>query len=217
MKKRYIEAAIFDLDGTLVDSKKDIINSINYILRTLGLKEKPGDLIQSYIGLGRDKLIADALGHEVSPEAVAKANEIFDKHYNAHMFDHTRLFPGVPDILEYLKNKTLMIVTNKSRSLAVATLKHFNIDKYFRKIVGGDDQNCRKPDSCPINHLLESINVPPDKAIIVGDSDIDIKAGRLAGILTCGLTYGIGRIEDIKKANPDYILDDIHALKNIIY
>jgi 2-phosphoglycolate phosphatase len=217
MEKIYIEAAIFDLDGTLVDSKKDIIDAINYILKMLGLEEKPDDLIQSYIGMGRDKLIADALGHEVSPEVVAKANENFDKHYSAHMFDHTKLFPGVTDVLEYLKDKTLMVVTNKSHAFAISTLKHFKIDKYFSKVIGGDDQNCRKPDSCPINHLLDGINVPPDRAIIIGDSDIDIKAGRLAGIRTCGLTYGIGRVEDIKKAKPDYILDDIRALRDIVY
>lgn len=217
MEKKYIAVAIFDLDGTLVDSKKDIIDSVNYILRTLGFKEKPGDLIQSYIGLGRDKLISDSLGHMASPEMIKKANDIYDKYYRIHMYDHTKLFPGVPEILEYLRGKTLMVVTNKSRDLTVDTLKHFKIDKYFSEVIGGDDKNCRKPDGCPINHILEGINVPPDKAIIVGDSEIDITAGKLAGILTCGLTYGIGRAESIKKAKPDYLLDDIRALKDIVY
>ncbi|MBU4377107.1 MAG: HAD-IA family hydrolase [Candidatus Omnitrophica bacterium] len=217
MAKKYIKAAIFDLDGTLIDSKKDIIDSINYILKALGFKERPDDIIQRYIGRGRDKLIEDSLGREATPEMVDKANTAFNEFYRAHMFDHTKLFPGVLDILEYLKDKTLMLVTNKDRDLAVATLKRFNIDKYFSKVMGGEDQNCRKPHSCPISSLLEGIDVLPHQAMIIGDSEIDIKAGKIAGILTCGLTWGIGSRESIEAVKPDYILGDMRQLKEIIY
>lgn len=214
--KKYIKTAIFDLDGTLVDSKKDIVDAINHILTEMGLKKRPDDIIQGYIGRGRDKLIADSLGHEASPEMVEKANKVFSEHYRAHMFDHTMLYPGVLEVLEYLKDKTLMVISNKDHSLVVKTLEHFNIDKYFSKVMGGDDQNCRKPDSCPINSLLDNAGTLTHEAIIIGDSEIDIKAGKLAGILTCALTCGIGRIENIKKENPDYVLSDIRELKNII-
>lgn len=217
MVKKYIEAAIFDLDGTLVDSKKDIIMSVNYMLKALGIKEKPEKVIQSYIGIGRDKLISDALGHNATPKIVENGTAIFEKHYARHMFDTTQLFPGVREILDYLKDKKLMIVTNKNHAPSVKTLKHFGVDRYFSKVIGGDDKNCRKPDGCPIRNLIMEEGIPLDRAIMIGDSDIDIKAGKIAGIATCGLTYGIGLIADIKKASPDYILDDIRQLKNIIY
>lgn len=217
MIKRHIQAAIFDLDGTLVDSKKDIITSVNYMLKTLGLKEKSEDIIRSYIGIGRDRLISDALGRDAAPEIIKKATGIFERHYSAHMFDTTRLFPGVTEILDYLKGRKLMIVTNKNHAPTMKTLKYFSIDKYFRKVIGGDDKNCRKPDGCPIRNLMNEEDVPLDEAIMIGDSDIDVKAGKIAGIITCGLTCGIGRIADIKKANPDYILSDIRQLKDIIY
>ena len=217
MRKRHIKAAIFDLDGTLIDSKKDIIDSTNYMLRKLGLGEKTDEAIRGYIGLGRERLITDALGKGVAPEMVNKAENIFIKYYGEHMFDNTRLFPGVLDVLEYLKDKKLMIVTNKIRSLTVQTLKRFHIGKYFDRVVGGDDANCRKPNACPINNLVAELDIPKNEAIIIGDSDIDIKSGKLAGILTCGLTYGIGKMEDIENTKPDYILDDIRKLKEIIY
>ena len=199
-----------------MDSKQDIISAVNYMLKAIGLENKPGDVIQDYIGLGKDRLVLDSLGRGATPDMVKKALKIFDEYYREHMLDHTRLFPGVIEVLEYLRNKQLMIVTNKSHDLSVQTLKHFGIDKYFNKVFGGDDLNCRKPTGCPIGKLLSEIKVPRDKAIIIGDSDIDVKAGKLAGILTCGLTYGIGRKRDLEKEKPDYILDDIRKLKDII-
>ncbi len=217
MGKHYIKVAIFDLDGTLIDSKKDIIGSLNYVLKELGLPEKPPEVVRGYIGLGRDRFISDGLGHTAAPEMVKKANDIFNKYYPEHMLDTTCLFPGVLEILEYLKDKILVIITNKNRDITVQTLSHFNIEKYFYKVTGGDDVNCRKPDPCQINNLLKEVDAPKGEAIMIGDSDIDIKSGKAAGIITCGLTYGIGRKEDIEKAKPDYIFDDIRKLKEIIY
>ncbi len=217
MNKRYVKTVIFDLDGTLIDSLKDIIGSMNYTLRKLGLEEKTPEVIRGYIGLGRGKFISDALGHKATPEMVDKTNEIFGKYYAEHMLDTTRLFPGVLEVLEYLKDKTLMMVTNKNRDITLQTLEHFKIDKYFYKVIGGDDANCRKPAACPIKNLIREVKAPESEAIMVGDSGIDVKSGKLAGILTCGLTCGIGRKEDIEKAGPDYMLDDIRKLKEIIY
>ena len=217
MQKRYVRTAIFDLDGTLIDSLKDIVFSLNYTLKTLGLEEKSFEAVRGYIGLGRGRFISDALGHVASQEMIDRTNDIFGEHYQKHMFDSTRLYSGVLEILDYLKDKTMMILTNKNRDLTLETLKRFNIEKYFKKVVGGDDFNCRKPAGCPIINLINEIKVPKNEAIMIGDSDIDVKSGNLAGIITCGLSYGIGKKEDVEKANPDYMLDDIRKLKDIIY
>lgn len=216
MEKIYVKTVIFDLDGTLIDSKRDIIDSLNAILTQMGLEAKAPEVIRGYIGLGRDKLVSDALGRSATPAMVDKANQVFEEYYRKHMFDNTRPFDGVIDVLEYLRDKELMIVTNKASDLTIETLKRFNIEKYFNKVVGGEHMNCRKPDPCPINNFLSGTNIRKNEAIMVGDSDIDVKTGKLAGILTCGMTYGIGRREDIEKAEPDYILDDIRKLKDIV-
>ncbi len=217
MQKRYVRTAIFDLDGTLIDSLKDIVISLNYTLKTLGLEEKSSKAVREYIGLGRGRFISDALGHAATQEMIDKTNDIFGEHYQKHMFDSTRLYPGVLEILDYLKDKTLMIITNKNRDLTLETLKHFNIEKYFKRVIGGDDVNYRKPTARPIIDLISEIKASKNEAIMIGDSDIDVKSGKLAGIITCGLSYGIGKKEDVEKANPDYMLDDIRKLKDIIY
>ncbi|MCD5383486.1 HAD-IA family hydrolase [candidate division WOR-3 bacterium] len=88
--------------------------------------------------------------------------------------------------------------------------------KYFEDIVGGDDIGCAKPSPCPLDKIIHSLNINKGEAIIVGDMDIDILAGRKADIITCAVTYGIGKKEDIIKANPDFIIDDIMKLKDIM-
>ncbi len=216
MRKRYIQTAFFDLDGTLIDSGKDIIDAINWTLKKLGLEERPYEDICRYIGYGRQPLISGVLGSYATAELTERASDIFAKRYRAHMFDNTRLFPGVLDLLNYLKDKKLMIATNKNRGLTLKTLAHFGIDKYFQRVAGGDNADCRKPDSCQIVSLLAEVKTPRQEAIMIGDSDIDIKSGKMACIVTCGLTYGIGRREDLERARPDYLLDNIFSLKEVV-
>ncbi len=209
-----IELIIFDLDGTLVDSKEGITKGVNFALREVGLKEKSTSEIASYIGTGVDDLISKSLGAG-NEQLFERTKSIFEN-YRLDAPDRSFLYPGVKEILEYFKNKRKAIVTNRKHAFALPTLKNLGISDYFEGIFGADDVACRKPSPCPLDSAMAKFNADKHKTMIVGDMDIDISAGKRAGIITCGVTYGIGKKEDILKAQPDFVLDNILELKNII-
>lgn len=206
---------IFDLDGTLVDSREDIAGAVNFTLENLGLKEKSIGEISSYIGRGVEDLIRKSLGKR-QDVLFKKAISIFEEYYRKHSTDNTTLYPHVKEILEHFKNKKKVIITNRNYEFALLTMKDLGIYGYFEEVLGGDDTGCVKPSSCPLDKIMHHLNMNKEKTIIVGDMDIDILAGKRSGIISCAVTYGIGRREDITKAKPDFIIDDIIKLKNII-
>jgi phosphoglycolate phosphatase len=212
---RPADLIIFDLDGTLVDSRQDIANAVNFTLREVGLSEKSPGQISSYIGMGVEDLIRKSLGNKQN-SSLKRALPIFEQYYRKHCTDNSTLYPGVEEILNFFKHKKKAIITNRNREFAVATLKAIGIYDYFEDIIGGDDTNCMKPSSCPLDKFLYGLDINKDRTIIVGDMDIDILAGKRAGIITCGVTYGIGKREDITKAKPDFIIDRIIELEEII-
>jgi len=210
-----VDLIIFDLDGTLVDSKKDIANSVNFALRHMGLKEKSVDKIASYIGGGVEQLIKKALNSSQS-SLFKKTLSMFIDYYGRHHTDDSELYPRVKEILEYFKQKKKVIITNRKYEFAELTLKALGIRNYFENIIGGDNVGCIKPSSCPLDKTMTQFKTDKEKVIIIGDMHIDVIAGKNAGITTCAVTYGIGKKEDILKAHPDYIIDDIIELKEII-
>ncbi len=213
--KRGIQFIIFDLDGTLVDSKNDIIQAVNFTLRKIGVEERKSHEISSYIGTGVHDLLKKSLGGK-KDLFFEKALSVFQEYFSTHYADTSILYPNVKKILNYFKDKKKVIVTNRNHQFAVLTLKALGIYKYFIDVVGGDDVECSKPNACPLNKALSKFKVKKEKAIIVGDMDLDVLAGKEAGILTCAVTYGLGKKEDIVKADPDYIIDDIIELKKVI-
>jgi phosphoglycolate phosphatase len=213
--KKNVDLIIFDLDGTLIDSKVDIISSVNHMLRALGLNQRNPVEIMGFIGKGVRQLIIDSLG-ERDLDKAPQAIKIYKDIYRVHMFDTTTLYPGVREALEYFKNAKKVIMSNKSVEFTQVALERFGIEKYFLKVFGGDDENCRKPSACPLINVMREFSVQPKRAIIVGDSNLDIQAGRNAGILTCGVTYGIGKKEDVVTEKPDFIIDNIGRLKDIL-
>lgn len=214
MKKK-IDLIIFDLDGTLIDSKADIVNSVNHMLSALGLPERNSGEIAGFIGKGVRQLMLDCLGAGHS-DRLNEATAIYKDIYRAHMFDTTTLYPNVAETLRIFKDKKKTIVSNKSAEFVRLALERFGIERYFLKILGGDDENYRKPNPLPLINLIKEFNAAKEKTIIVGDSPLDVESGRAAGILTCGVTYGIGRKEEVTAARPDFIIDDIGKLKGAI-
>ena len=212
---QYVKLIIFDLDGTLIDSRQDIANAVNFALRKVGLKEKGISEITSYIGTGVGDLILKSVGQEASP-LFKQALFYFEGYYRQHFADNSILYPGAKEILSYFENKRKVVITNKNYEFAMLSLKQAGIYSYFEDILGGDDTSCMKPSSCPLDKSIHRLDINKEKTIIVGDMDIDILAGKSAGIITCAVTYGIGKIEDIVKANPDYIIDSLLQLKEII-
>lgn len=210
-----IDTIIFDLDGTLVDSRKDIVMAVNFTLRKLGLPEKPPEVVVSYIGLGIRDLIKKSLGEE-KRRLVDEALKIFTQYFRKHSADESRLYPHVKETLDYFRNKRKVVITNRNKESAYITLKKLGVINYFQEIFGGDDEDCIKPSACPLDRVCSKLGVDKNKIIMVGDMDIDIKAGKEFDVKTCWVTYGLGKREDIEKVVPDYVIDDIIELKKII-
>jgi len=214
MKKK-VDLIIFDFDGTLVNSQADIINSVNKMLLALGLPGKRPEEIAGFIGTGLKQLIIDVLG-EASASKLKEAVKLYKDIYRKHMFDNTAMYPGVMEALEYFKDKKKIVISNKSKEFIELSLKKFKIEKFFIKVSGGDDDNCRKPSACPIIKVMKEFKVKQSETIIVGDSFLDIQTGINAGIFTCGVTCGIGKKEDILALKPDFVIDRISKLKDIL-
>jgi len=210
-----VDLIVFDLDGTLVDSCESISDAVNDMLMKLRLQKKPKEEIRGYIGTGVTDLIKKSLG-EGHIDLLDKGLSIFAEYYNNHPTENSRLYPGAKEVLDYFKNKIKLIITNRNLDSARLILKKFGIYNYFEEIMGGDDPSCAKPNACPLNNVMSKLDINKDRAIMVGDMDIDVLAGKAAGITTCAVTYGIGKKEDIIKINPDYLIDNISRLKAII-
>jgi len=212
---KLIDLIVFDLDGTLVDSKDDVADAINFVLKELGLLERGRQEVISFIGRGREELIRSSLG-EGNDHLVKEASKIFSEYYKEHCLDKTKLYPKTREILDYFANKTKIIVTNRNYESAIHLLKKLDIYSFFIDVIGGDDSNCKKPSTCVMQMVLDKYKTNKEKAIIVGDMDIDILTGKNIGICTCAVTYVIGDKESILKSKPDYVIDDIVKLKDII-
>ena len=215
-----ISVIFFDVDGTLVDSRKDIVKAINYTLRRLGLPRKPAREIVSYVGTGVRDLVEKSLRNGKAAR-VDKAVKIFSAYYTKHSADFSKLYPHVKEILVYLKDKRKFILTNRYKDFADATLRELEIRRYFEDIIGGDDEDCKKPSACVLEKVLSKLKIDRRKAMIVGDMAIDIETGKNSGVKTCWVTYGLGRRKDFPargkaRLKPDYIIDDLIELEGII-
>ncbi len=208
-----IRKIIFDVDGTLIDSKLDIINSQLYMLQYYGFSNVPANEIEPFYGKPVHELMAmylPAEKHYLLPEAV----EIYRSHYRDHWFDTTTLFS---DVKETLKELTALgfqcaTATTKSTHSTQTILEHFEIARYFVQIQGTDEGMLYKPDPFIINKILQNQNWNFIETIIIGDSLSDIQAGKSAGIKTCGVTYGAATNEEISKLNPDFLIHNFSEI-----
>ncbi|EMT39283.1 HAD-superfamily hydrolase [Thermoanaerobacter thermohydrosulfuricus WC1] len=208
-----VKAVVFDLDGTLIDSKKDIAMAANKTLSELGLHTLPEDTIASFIGYGGELFIKRCIG-EKNIDKFEEAFKKFKENYSELCIIHTSLFPGVEEVLEFLKKRKINIAlaTNKMISLSKKILKHLEVEKYFSIMLGPEDVTNRKPHPEIIEILLQNLNVRPEETLYVGDSEIDVFCGKSAGVYTCAVTYGIGDIKSIIAADPDFIITDLTKL-----
>ncbi|MFH1189603.1 MAG: HAD-IA family hydrolase [Candidatus Omnitrophota bacterium] len=209
------DTIFFDVDGTLVDATSDIASAMNHALRVLALPELPKEKIVSYIGFGVTDLIRRSLGTD-DEAIIEKGTKLYSDHYIAHAADETVLYPHAMDILEYLRDKRKFILTNRYVSFADVALRGLGIRDYFEDIIGGDDENCLKPEACIVDKAVNRLGIDKRKALIVGDMDVDVMTGKNAGIPVCWVTYGLGKSEDVMGLSPEYTIDDLIELKKII-
>ena len=212
MKK--IKLFIFDLDGTLVDSKKDIADGVNYTLRRLGLPALDDGVIYKFIGDGSWQLIERALGNSKKHD-ISNALEIFRDYYSRHLTVTTKLYPGVKGILSHYGDRKKAVVTNKYESYSLKILADLEILPCFDLILGSDSLKKCKPDPLPLKFTMEKFKALPSETVMVGDSANDILAAKAAGVISCAVGYGLESRERIMSYEPDFFIEKISGLKRI--
>lgn len=207
---------IFDLDGTLVDSKKDLTASVNYIRHRFDLPVLTEEEIARFIGNGALMLIRRALGTKASEANVQAGLQMFLSYYRAHMLDSTVLYPGVRETLESFGDCKLAVLTNKPVHFSCAMLDGLGIYNHFAAVYGGNSFDHKKPDPVGVYQILSDTKGQREKTWMVGDSAIDVLTGRNAGVTTCGVTYGYAT-DTFKDAPPDFLIDDFSELEDLIH
>jgi phosphoglycolate phosphatase len=208
---------IFDLDGTLVDSKLDLVHSVNAARGLMKLPPISEELVSSYVGNGAPVLMRRALGPEASEADVQRALEYFMGYYREHMLDNTRLYPGVKEALDRLRNagSNMAVLTNKPVRISRELVNRIGLEGHFFQVYGGNSFEQKKPDPIGVEALLRESGIARERAVMVGDSGVDIRTARNAKIRACGVTYGFqpeGFVED----PPDIVVDDMNELVNYV-
>jgi len=209
--KRAIDLVIFDLDGTLADTGRDLANAVNYVRSRFNLEPLEDRLIYGHVGGGVEHLLRSSLP-EPSKDRFKEIMQLFLERYENHLLDSTMLYPHVKETLDYFHEKKRAVVSNKIHRLTVLVLRGLGIEVCFDAILGGDSVAHKKPDPAPIHQVLSSFRVSPVKALMVGDGGVDIEVGKRAGVVTCGVTYGLGNREELAAAGPDFLVDDLRQL-----
>lgn len=191
---RRLRLFIFDLDGTLIDSKLDLALAVNATRAQFGLGPLPHEQIFGYIGAGAPMLVRRALDHTEDDALVEQALAFFLAYYHEHMLDNTVAYPGVRDALTQLAEggRILTVLTNKPVRFSREILQGLGLADYFRLVYGGNSFERKKPDSLGVDTILRETRVPKEEAVVVGDSEIDVQTARNAGLRVCCVTYGLG-------------------------
>jgi phosphoglycolate phosphatase len=206
-----VRAFLFDLDGTLIDSKLDLVNSVNFMLREMQRDVLPLATVASYIGHGAPRLVADALGPDSAEADRKRGLELFLAHYEEHNLDATHAYPGVVEGLEALQDRPMAVLTNKPVKMSVEILDALGLHKYFRAVYGGDSFEKKKPDPAGAQAILKTLAVRPQEAAMVGDSDVDVKTARNAGMLAVAVNYGFGQ-HDRQVQPADLYVDSLQEI-----
>jgi len=210
-----VQALLFDLDGTLIDSKRDLVQSVNATLRERGRAELPEDLVASYVGSGAPVLIGRALGGTASAEEQQSALKFFLAHYEEHKLDFTREYPGVRETLEQLRGAPMAVLTNKPVNISVRILEGLGLAEFFRAIYGGNSFATKKPDPLGANTILKELGIPAAQSALVGDSAVDVQTARNAGMTSAIVNFGFGT-HDRETYPADIYLDRMEELVPLV-
>lgn len=208
-----VELLIFDLDGTLIESKWDIAKSVNLTLAELGLPPRPIEEIFGFVGDGVKKLLRLAVG-EHPTVGFDEALRVFRGHYLEHCLDRTVFYPGVERVLTHFSGKRQAVATNKSIEYTNVILKGLGA-QYFHCVVGGDNGFGLKPEPGMLLHVMERLNIASERTVLVGDSTNDINGGHNAGIRVCAVGYGMGNREKMAACGPEWFIEQPEELMEI--
>jgi phosphoglycolate phosphatase len=183
---------IFDLDGTLIDSRLDLAHAVNATRAHMELGPIEHELIFSYVGNGAPVLVRRAMGDDASDEDVAEALKFFLQYYRDHAVDYTELYPGVMESLVSLHEAghQLAVLTNKPVRISEMIMSHFDLARMMLRIYGGNSFDQKKPHPIGIDTLRAEAGTSKEDTWMVGDSYVDIETAHNAGVASCGVTYG---------------------------
>ena len=203
-----MDLLIFDLDGTLVDSKLDLAQAVNATRSHMGMSALENERVYSYVGNGAPVLIRRAMGAQATEPQVQEALEFFLEYYREHYLDFTTLYPGVREALDRLRDggKRMAVLTNKPVRISRAILDGLGVSGHFFQVYGGNSFDLKKPDPVGVRTLMLEAGIPAERTLMIGDSGVDIQTARNAGIASCGVTYGF-QPETLNDPAPERLVD----------
>ena len=208
---------IFDLDGTLIDSKLDLAHAVNATRASIGLGPLDVEVIGSYVGNGAPVLIRKAIEPDAPGVDLEAALKFFIDYYHEHRLDYTRLYPGVRETLDGLRDagRTLAVLTNKPVRISQAIVDELGVGSHFVRVYGGNSFEQKKPHPIGIETLLNETGATRERTVMVGDSSVDIRTARNAGVAACGVTFGF-QPETLIAEPPDYLIDRMEQLLDLV-
>ncbi len=228
---RRVRLLVFDLDGTLIDSRLDLIHSVNAMLLHLGRPELDGDVIASYVGDGAPALVRRALENTDDEVLQRAALEYFLGYYRLHKLDHTTVYEGIPETLARLAEpsndappngvpsngvqRQMAVLTNKPVRASRDIVHALGLGDFFVSIYGGNSFTTKKPDPLGVRTILQETGVAAAEALMIGDSSVDVLTGRNAGLWTCGVTYGFAP-HTLKDVPPDVLIESPRELGELL-
>ncbi len=211
---------LFDLDGTLVDSRADLINAVNLMLDELGYRTLPDSSVINFVGEGARLLVERALlaTHNAEPHnsEIEPALKIFRRHYREHLLDQTRIYPEVEQTLARLPRIPKAVVTNKPHEFTVALLEGIGLLPHFDVVFGGDSLAERKPSPMMLVEAARRCGAEIPECLMIGDSRVDVEAGRAAQMKTCGYVPGFRGRTELVEAGVDYVIERFSELCVIV-
>jgi phosphoglycolate phosphatase len=217
----HIKLVIFDLDGTLIDSRLDLVHSVNATLRHMQRPELPDDVIASYVGDGAPALIRRALGDEANDETLVRSGlEYFLAYYREHKLDHTTLYDGIKETLIAIREshngqpRKMAVLTNKPVHPSRAIVEALGLGSFFGQVYGGNSFSTKKPDPEGARTILRDTGIPAMQTLVVGDSAVDVATARNAELWSCGVTYGFAP-HTLTADPPDVLVDSAADLAQV--
>ena len=213
-----LKAVLFDFDGTLIDSRKDIAASANATRRHYAMPSLPEETIGAYIGNGVQVLL-EKIMETKDPERLKEALRFYKDYYRDHCADHTSVYPGTIELLEALQNRKIKmaVVSNKPQEFTVLILEKLGLARFFAVALGPESTVNRKPHPEPLLTVLRRMAINPSGAVMIGDSAVDVEAARAAGIPVGIVTQGYGDHEALMAAKPDWLVDSLSEFMDIFF
>jgi phosphoglycolate phosphatase len=208
-----MDLLIFDLDGTLIDSKLDLAHAVNATRSHMGMPALEHERVYSYVGNGAPVLIRRALGDQASEIEVEEALEFFLEYYREHYLDYTTLYPGVRESLDRFRaaGKRMAVLTNKPVRISKAIIDGLGVGPHFFQVYGGNSFDFKKPHPIGVETLIRESAIEASRTLMIGDSSVDIHTARNAGIASAGVTYGF-QPESLANPAPDQLFDSMPEL-----